>query len=208
MPDQGMAFIRLNSQVVKCIQGAWEDIAEEIKRYFKSKKAGSFVLMHHGVCLGSYEDGDFIMPSSAPLKPEYLRFARIFNADGECYVWRSGSNAANTYGLRIRHDEEDPSEPVNAVEAKQLLWGTCLLDSPLDPDWKVLKEDRGIELLIHQSLLPGNIRVTPENRLWLVTRNYIGYSDVGQVGYIDSRFVTIEGGRRWEEWERKVSLER
>lgn len=193
MSQDRMSLIRVKSQVVLREHGSWEEVALEIKRYFGDEKAGAFVLMHHGVWLGSYENGEFVMPSSAPLEPQYLRLARIFNENGECYIWRNSSNSTGIYGLRIRRDEEDSNSQINAVEARQLIWGTRLIDSPLGPEWKVLKEERGIELLIHQSLLPENIRVTPENRLWLVTRNYIGYSDMGQAGYVDSRFVTVEG---------------
>ena len=57
------------------------------------------------------------------------------------------------------------------------------------------KEDRGIELLIHHSLLPENVVVTPKDRLWLITRNYIDYNDLGQAGYVDCRFVKIQSER-------------
>lgn len=188
---EGVRFVSLKSNRVKLIDGTWEVIRQEIANHFGDKQAGAFVMMHHCTWLGIYKDGKFIAPVSKPLEQEELRFARIFDDESECHIWRNGEDSADLYRLRIRVDEEDEKEELNAVEAKQLLWGSKLEDSPENEHWKVLKEKRGIELLIHEEILPRNIQVSEQKRLWLVTRNYIDYTESGQAGYVDSRFVRI-----------------
>ena len=91
-------------------------------------------------------------------------------------------------------DKEEENGELEAVEARQLIWGTQLVDGN-DRDWKVLKEKRGIEFRIHSSVIPENLFINERERLWLVTRNYIDYTPLGQAGYADCRFVTIEYGR-------------
>lgn len=188
-----MCFVCLKNNSVELKQGSWEFIQKEVANHFRDKQAGTFVMMHHCTWLGIYKNGKFCIPHSNPLDPKYLRFVRIFDEDSECYIWRNSDDSSNIFRLRIRKDEEDKSEKPNAVEARQLLWGTRLEDSLAGTHWKVLKEDRGIEILIHEDLLPSNIQVSSQNRLWLITRNYIDYTELGQAGYVDSRFVRIIG---------------
>lgn len=201
MSVKGMRFVCLKSENIQPIKGSWDTIQEAVAAHFNGKQAGAFVMMYHRTWLGIYKNGEFSVPFSAPLNPAYLRFARIFDDDSECYVWKNGEDPANTYRLRIRQDEEEDNEQPNAVEARQLLWGTRLENSPAGKQWKLLKEKRGIELIIHESLLPDNIHVSAEKRLWLIARNYINYTDLGQAGYMDNRFVRIigEGGKMDEE---------
>ena len=87
---------------------------------------------------------------------------------------------------------------MHTIEVRQLLWGKALEQCPDEPGWGLWKENRGMELLIHLSLLPDDTGVNPGNRLWLITRNYICYNDLGQAGYGDCRFVEIrEEGGTW-----------
>jgi len=171
----------------------WDYIQEQIKQHFQGKKASTLVTMHHGICLGIYENGEFVMPASLPLQPEHLRSVRVFDRDSECYVWKSSMDSEDIFRLRIRQDEEDHNGEQEAIEASQLLWGTRLEECPEDSNWKILKEERGIELRVHKSLIPASFTVNKSNRLWLITRNYIDYTPVGQAGYVDCRFVSIVG---------------
>ena len=175
----------------------WSNIYDKSKEHFKDRTAHTFIIMHHGICLGSFEKGQFIMPVSLAFQPEHLRSIRVFDQDSECYAWKSSMDDEGKFHLRIRQDEDEIEETgeLEAIEARQLLWGTCLEDCPEDSGWKLLKEERGIELRVHHSLLPDNLTLNTSNRLWLVTRNYIDYTPVGQAGYTDCRFVRIEAGR-------------
>ncbi|ABI69813.1 type III-D CRISPR-associated protein Csx19 [Syntrophomonas wolfei] len=194
MPSKAMQLVRFKQNEPQIMMGEWRTLQNKIKEHFNSKKAGALVTMYHGICLGSFEKGQFIMPPSLPFQPEYLRLLRVFNEDSECYVWKSSMDTGDIFRLRIRQDEEDNSGELEAIEARQLLWGTRL-EEYLENEWKLLKEERGIELRVHHSLLPDNLTLNASNRLWLVTRNYIDFNPMGQAGYGDCRFVRIEGGR-------------
>lgn len=195
-----MKLLSANKIETKTTTGDWETIKGYIQERFKDVCAGTFAVMHHGICMGSFDNGDFIMPRKLSLEPEYLRSIRVFNAERECYVWRSSMDEPGIFRFRYIQDEEinENNNELNIVEARQLLWGTSLETSPDEEEWAVLKEKRGIELLIHRSLLPPSAELSPENRLWLITHNYIDYTPLGQAGYVDCRFVGIkdERGRR------------
>ena len=194
MQNNGMQMLTLKKNPPKIITEEWETIQEHIQNEFTGKTAATFVTMQHGICMGSYVQGEFIMPGRLPLEPHYLRSMRVFDADSECYVWRSSMDASGIFRMRVILDQEknDTDEILHPIEARQMLWGTTLEKCPDDPDWYLLKEDRGIELLIHHSLLLPNVKVTTRNRLWLITHNYIDYNDLGQAGYVDCRFIKIQ----------------
>ena len=197
MQNNGMQMLTLKKNQLPIIPGEWETIQEHIQNEFTGKTAATFITMQHGICMGSYVQGEFIMPDSLPLEPLYLRSIRVFDDNKECYVWCSSMDAPGIFQMRVilDQDKNDTDKILHAFEARQVLWGTALQKCPDDPAWYLLKEDRGIELLIHHSLLPGNVEVTTRNRLWLITRNYIDYNDLGQAGYIDCRFVEIRSER-------------
>lgn len=197
MPNNGMQMLKLKKKRPQITSGDWETIKEHIQKKFNGKTAGTFVTMDHGICMGSYAQGKFAMPGWLPLDPLYLRSIRVFDADSECYIWRSSMDVPGIFRIRVILDQEknDTDKILHAIEARQLLWGTALEKCPDDPAWYLLKEDRGIELLIHHSLLPENVVVTPKDRLWLITCNYIDYNEMGQAGYVDCRFVKIQSER-------------
>jgi len=191
MPSNAMKLIKLKDAKPSLYKGKWDNIEERIKDHFQDKKVTAFVMMHHGVCLGSFENGNLVMPASLPFQPEYLRSLRVFDQDCECYIWKRSMDEKGIFRLRIRVDKEEENGKLEAIEARQLMWGTQLVDGD-DKDWKLLKEKRGIELRIHKSVIPENLFINDRERLWLVTRNYIDYTLVGQAGYVDCRFVKIE----------------
>lgn len=194
MPSNALKLIKLKNDKPLLYKGNWGEIEEQIKDCFRDKKAIAFVMMHHGVCIGTFEEGKLVMPASLPFQSEHLRALRVFDQDCECYIWKNSMDEKNIFRLRIRVDKEEENGELEAVEARQLIWGTQLVDGN-DRDWKVLKEKRGIEFRIHSSVIPENLFINERERLWLVTRNYIDYTPLGQAGYADCRFVTIEYGR-------------
>jgi CRISPR-associated protein (TIGR03984 family) len=194
MPSNPLKLIKLKEVEPQLHSGNWSDIEAFITRLFENKTVTTLVIMHHGVCLGRLENGKLIMPASLPFHPEYLRSLRVFDQDCECYVWKSSMDDEDVFRLRIRLDVEEENGGLDAVEARQLLWGTHLAEGD-DKGWNVLTEKRGIELRIHSTLIPEDAHIDERNRLWLVTRNYIDYTPAGQAGYVDCRFVKIEYGR-------------
>jgi CRISPR-associated protein (TIGR03984 family) len=194
MPSNPLKLIKLKDQKPSLHSGNWDYIEEQIKEHFKGKTAATIVMMNHGVCLGTFEDGKLLLSASQPFQPEHLRSLRVFDQDCECYVWKSSMDDEDVFRLRIRLDVEEENGGLDAVEARQLLWGTHLAEGD-DKGWNVLTEKRGIELRIHSTLIPEDAHIDERNRLWLVTRNYIDYTPAGQAGYVDCRFVKIEYGR-------------
>lgn len=196
MQNRTMQLLTLKNVEVQTGSGDWETIKGYIQKYFDGRTAGTLVIMHHGTCMGRLENQEFAMPGWLPLEPEYLRSIRVFNRESECYIWRSSMDEPGIFRFRFIHDEginETNGEPL--IEVRQLLWGTSLEIFPDEEKWAVLKEKQGIELLIHRALLPPGVELSTKNRLWLITHNYIDYTPFGQAGYVDCRFVGIEGDR-------------
>lgn len=190
-------IVRLKQKGEKAAQGSWTTVLRKIDEVFSNQQASTFIMMYHFACLGIYQNREFTLPGEQQLEPENLRFLRVFDEEKELYVWRSDDGAEDAFWFRLRDDKPAETGDVDikeAVEARQLLWGTELVDYPNgDADWLVLTEERGIQIVIHRCLLPTKFKVNRENRLWLVTRNYIKYIGEGQASYEDSRFVKIVG---------------
>lgn len=107
---------------------------------------------------------------------------RLFDTEKELHIWRSNGKLVG----RLRKDISGIGEREYQV-AEQILNGTRF-------EWKEgyldVTEDKGIHYKLPFEELKG-IDDT-KNRIALVTRNYIGYSDIGQAGYVDSRFVDFK----------------
>ena len=67
MQNNGMQMLTLKKNQLPIIPGEWETIQEHIQNEFTGKTAATFVTMQHGICMGSYVQGEFIMPDSLPL---------------------------------------------------------------------------------------------------------------------------------------------
>ncbi len=113
--------------------------------------------------------------------PKYLQKLRLFNQTSELHIWRSRGELKG----RLRIDEK--GDDCLAIEADQVLWGT---DFERDKNGnkisdKIIVEKRGTRIE-----LPFNgFQVDEKNRIAIRTRNYVGYNDIGQAGYVDSMFV-------------------
>lgn len=194
MPDTGMKSLKLNITRNQPIKGAWDIIHKSLKEHFEDTEAITLVMMHHGICMGTYQNGRFLMPRSLPLETKYLQSLRVFNENSEAYIWQSSMDEPGLFRGRIICDEDELEnkkyEIPNAIDARQLLWGTSLILSDDDPKWAMLTEERGIQLRIARSILPYE-DISPENRVWLITRNYIDYKHENQAGYVDCRFVRL-----------------
>jgi len=72
------------------------------------------------------------------------------------------------------------------MDAEQIIWGTKA--SPLEGEFSKIQEDRGVEFIVPFS----DLKLSANSRLILITRNYLDYNEIKQVGIIDTRFVKIE----------------
>lgn len=172
---------------------SWNNLAQLVEKHFYNRLAGTIITMHHGICLGSYKDESFNMPPDLELAPNYLLSLRVFTQDKEFYMWQSDREEPGLFRYRLREDKEADREECNvqeAIETCQMLWGSSLKFYQARPDWALLQEKRGTSLRITSDLINLG-KIGKDNRLWLITRNYINYTPVGQAGYIDSRWVKL-----------------
>lgn len=110
---------------------------------------------------------------------------RIFNETAELHVWRSEGKLKG----RLRQDKETSEadyEETEYIDADQLLWGTRV---KTEGDYLVLSEVRGTQLTIPNFI--GDI-VNEDSRIFIKTRNYIGFTHAHHATYVDSRFVEFD----------------
>ena len=108
---------------------------------------------------------------------KYLVRLRLFNKDKELHVWRSN----RILKARIRVDNDGPD--VLCVDAMPVLNGTHFISQPTGIE---ATEEKGTRYFLPYPEL--KIPVHSE-RIRLLTRNYIGWDEIEQAGYIDSRFL-------------------
>lgn len=125
-------------------------------------------------------------------KPEYIQKLRIFNKTQEIFIWRSSE------GLKGRLRIDETGDTAEVVDACQVLFGTKA--EPLDGGFTKITENRGTELTLPFSNLSIN-EDYKRNRVFIKTRNYIGYNEVNQATYIDCRFV---GFSMWDDQRNKI----
>lgn len=166
------------------------ELQEEVEAKFGQDKEETEVkgkviaYLDYKVLIGRFAENKFIFFSEETFDPKYLQKLRVFNKEKELYLWRQGENL---FAMRLRVDGE--GERVSVVEARQVLWGTCAED--LGNGWSRISESRGMELILPLTNLALDDK---KNRVKLKTYNYIGYNEIGQAGYIDSRFVDFLTG--------------
>lgn len=167
---------RLNSFIAKILKD------------FKSGLAACW--LHQKILIGTIED-DRIFFEQQEL-PDYIRDMvriRIFNIDKEWHIWQSAAG----FQARLREEtmtgEQTNDDDTPFVDAEVILWGTRSKD--LGNGFQEVREDRGTALSLPSSL--GLIeKGEPYKRFVVTTRNYIDYNEIGQAGYVDSRFVDIQ----------------
>ena len=110
---------------------------------------------------------------------------RLFDENKELHVWRSNG----TLKGRLRNDSvEGEGNITEFVEAKPYLNGTSFSQSK-SGSGIFATEKKGISYDLPFPELESLIG--SEDRITLLTRNYIGYSDIDQAGYEDCRFVNF-----------------
>lgn len=138
--------------------------------------------LNYTVLVGKYENETLYFYKDQSFEIKQLQRLRVFNENKELLLWLKNE----TYNARLRVD--GVGELLDVVDAGQILWGTDVVS--LDNGWSLVYEARGTELILP---LKGMELDKGKKRLKLKTRNYICANEVGQAGYFDSRFVSIEG---------------
>ena len=140
------------------------------------------------VLWGRYDGKGFTFAKASSLTENVLEM-RVFSREAEVYARNRGDN---TYLVRICHDypagvaiADAEGTETEYVDSLSRLWGenTGVIDG-----YAVLQDaDRKIQMKIP-------VDDGSHQYYGLVTRNYIGYTENNQAGYVDSRYVAIENG--------------
>lgn len=173
----GLELISLSSKAENKSEllSSWSELNQLVGSFIQDGRMVAY--LNFKVAIGKIRQGRLEFYGNEEFDPKYLLQLRVFDQDKELHIRRKGEHR---FLLRYRTDGE--GEPVEAVEAYQMLWGRSRDDVP---GWVRLSEKRGVELI-----LPWDRTLKKGSRLWLRTRNYIGYNEeTQQAGYLDSRFI-------------------
>ena len=140
------------------------------------------------VLWGRYDGKGFTFAKASSLTENVLEL-RVFSREAEVYARNRGDN---TYLVRICHDYPAGAAAAGAegmeteyVDSLSRLWGE---NAGVADGYAVLQDaDRKIQMKIP-------VDDGSHKYYGLVTRNYIGYTENNQAGYVDSRYVAIENG--------------
>jgi CRISPR-associated protein (TIGR03984 family) len=149
----------------------------------------AFALAHadDGVIWGRFDQGQWawssgIAPASPKLHAITLQQLRLFGANGELFLWRSGA------GFVGRTIEDNVGESIDWFDEEHLLWGKA--DGQTTIAFQLMRE--GAQGLLHAP--PTEIAAKGK----LITRNYIDYDadgdyDADSCAYVKaSRLVVKE----------------
>ena len=140
------------------------------------------------VLWGRYDGKGFAFAKASSLTENVLEM-RVFSREAEVYARNRGDN---TYLVRICHDypagvaiADAEGMETEYVDSLSRLWGE---NAGVADGYAVLQDaDRKIQMKIP-------VDDGSHKYYGLVTRNYIGYTENNQAGYVDSRYVAIENG--------------
>lgn len=126
---------------------------------------------------GTWQDGVLKLSDDSQTDKESLLEMRAFNEMEEIHLTRDGDTF---WGRCLRDGEGAASEYVDSLSR---FWGE---KNGREDDF-VLLEDK--ERKLHMTV------PCVEEAEWygLITRNYIGYAENGQAGYVDCRYVKVVG---------------
>jgi len=156
-----------------------ENNISDIEKFVKKEISTGYIVvwLNYAIFIGKIEDREFIFHNGLIPDLSHLLQLRVFNKEKEIFIWRS--SLAYKYRIRVDNDGEDTV----VIDAEQVLWGTHSRN--LGGDFSEIYEDRGIKLIIPFK----DLNLNPDKRLILKTRNYIRHNEIGQAGFVDSRFV-------------------
>ncbi len=138
--------------------------------------------LYNEVLFGRIKDGKIsFYNDEIPNFERYAMRIRAFNENEEIHIWKSDGR----FLCRYRKDGE--GESCEYIDAQQVMLGT---KSAKCGDFCEITENIGAKYMVPSEFLNG-FSLSPNRRLILKTRNYIGYNEIGQAGFVDSRFVKI-----------------
>ena len=146
--------------------------------------------LDYAVLFGIIQSGEIkFYNNELPDFNKYLQKLRVFNGKKELYIWRLG----NKFKFRYREDgvSDEDGEIVEYINADQVMYGSKF---EVKDEFIEVYEKRGIRYIIPKEFIGNNLIDDINNnkkRLILHTRNYIGYNEIGQAGFVDSRFLKI-----------------
>jgi CRISPR-associated protein (TIGR03984 family) len=173
------AFDELDNKQLSTIL---DEINKKTPLSFIRKGAGvAFVVAYldYKVLIGKYTNGSFPFFNNEQIEPKFIQRIRIFNQNEELMLWRSEGK------LKGRYRKDNDGNKIDVVDNDQVLFGTKAEEIN---GYTKLTEERGTEIIIpfKDIILDGNKK---EDRIKIKTRNYIGFNEIHQATYIDSRFV-------------------
>lgn len=155
---------------------------DDLRSLVSGKISGNaFVVAYldYKVIIGKCADNTFQFYNNEEFESKYIQRLRVFNETQEFLAWRTRD------GFMGRYREDGKGDEVRVVDAHQVLFGTRA--EKLPGGYTRISEARGTELI-----LPfAEIGAVDEGkrRVFIRTRNYIGYTETGQATYEDCRFV-------------------
>ena len=158
-----------------------------IKNFILGKLSEGYIVcwLHYEVLFGKMKNSAFVFYNgNDPDFERYLVELRAFNENEELRIWRR----MGTFFYRYRKDNE--GEENEYIDAEQVMFGTKSEGS--NDSFHKITESKGIEYYLPSEFLNGKTLSPKTQRLILHTRNYIGYNDFGQAGFVDSRFLKIK----------------
>jgi CRISPR-associated protein (TIGR03984 family) len=183
MKDNGKNVLKVSPIKTNVTHGTCSEqtVFDTISKQLQGTSYSAFFMMDHAVCIGKYTNNTFILPPGLSFEPVYLIGLRIFNCEEELYIWRLSNQEL---GYRHRDEVSMQGEEAEVIDAAHLLWGSVASFNG-DNEWVILKDSRGIELIIPAEGYQIGSRVL------LKTRNYIKDNPLGQYGYVDCRFMKL-----------------
>jgi len=172
--------LTLNTQISSQVKPITE--TDPLEKAFQVITKDSLVVAYlvHKVLIGRYQPPNLVFMNQEELQPHFILKMRIFNKDEELLLWRQQNS------LKGRHRIDSQGVDTIAIDAHQVLFGT---DAKTSGQWTTISEDRGTEIHLPFS----NLRVdTKKERIFIRTRNYIDFNELGQATYVDCRFMGFE----------------
>ncbi|MGV8122529.1 MAG: CRISPR-associated protein Csx19 [Candidatus Xenobiia bacterium LiM19] len=173
MEINGLALKTVSSQVNSIIE------TEPFEKAFQVIRKDSLVVAYlvNKVIIGRFQPPGFVFKDNNDFLPQYVLKMRIFNENEELFLWRQQGV------LRGRHRIDNGGTSTTVIDARQVLFGT---EADTRDSWTILTEDRGTIIELPFTDLSVDIH---KNRIFIRTRNYVNFNDLGQATYVDCRFL-------------------
>lgn len=153
-----------------------DDLMENLKSTNLSLDDGyAFIWLDHEVILGEVVSQNLKLPGNFKININNIQRFRLFNKSEELYGWKSGDT------IQVRYRKDGSGDDVVCVDADQMVWGDSFQEGT--NQWT---EGRGMKFNIPESVKKSYIK---NQRLFIKTRHYVEFSEIGQATYSDVRFV-------------------